>query len=260
MLKTILTHFAILTAFSFSAYAQFERTKDVRTSVPELLTGNDEKGLELSFGLNYVTGNARQIMGNGALKVFRQWEQWIAYLEGRYFLLGINDPLLRVQNQGSATFRVDYKLSTAFRIFIFNTNAFNEFLNLSYRGTLGIGPWWQVEAWEGRIKNGMSLAIAREYENYRNSDASTHTTRLSLRNISTLSVTEHSRLGYDFFYVPNVNNWHDFRLIFSPFIEADFYEKIIALKLGLVFERDNRPPSGVKKNDNALASSLIFRL
>ena len=141
----------------------FERQKDTRTSLPEQIA-KDRKdwGLDLELGLTRAMGNIDQKSGNSSFAIFKNFDRWTTYLNGEWLYVAFSNANL--QNQGAETVRTDYRIDEHWRVFAFNTNAYNQFLLLNYRSTTGIGPWYDIK--EGALKEGLSIAPAYDYESY----------------------------------------------------------------------------------------------
>lgn len=258
-MKLTIFSFVFVFLFSFHSKADsWERTADLRTTAPELITNDKETwGFDLDAGADFVTGNSNSVSANGGLTLYKKWKNWLSYFKANAYYLAVGDPLDDVHNIGNIILRGDYYVSDVFRIFVFTTHGYSEFANIDYRGSLGVGPWIQTNS--GRIKNGVSLAYVYEFENF-TFGPTERTSRLSLRDVFELSLSEISSLGFDFFYAPSLQDFNDFRIRFGPYIRVGIVKDRLSLKVSALFERDNRPALGVKKNDLGVINSITFHL
>jgi hypothetical protein len=204
---SILTLAALLTD---SAWAQFPslRATDTRTSTPEaIMTDRKDWGVDVDLGGSLNRGNTNVDYLSSGFDVFKAWAPSTFYLSGGSIYNRFNG--IQVLNQGVLTARYDYKLTGPWKIFVFNTNAYNEFTQLNYRETSGVGPWYDFTV--GPTTHGVSLAAAQEYENYRGG-VYYRTARISFRDISRFPISDTAFIKTDFFYIPQVNDFGNYRM------------------------------------------------
>jgi hypothetical protein len=60
------------------------------------------------------------------------------------------------------TARLDRRLDDAWQIFVFSTHGTDRFLLLDYRGSFGVGPWYDIKGESTR--HGLSLAATYQFE------------------------------------------------------------------------------------------------
>jgi len=238
----------------YKSVEHLQRADDTRTLIP-----SDVKGaykiwsITLNSGLSIMSGNTEQLMFTGDLKLNRNWSFANTYiwLKGNYLSVNGKSAL----NNLSGTIRGDYNIYGPLSWFIYNTHSTNEFIKLNYRMTIGSGPW--VDFSLGPINNSFSLALAYEYE-YLNPDITENNTRLSLRHIATCNLLENLELGADFFYVPKLNDFTDYRIYLEAFLKNKILEDKIFLNVKIIDEIDSTPQPDVKPYDLSLITSIGF--
>ncbi|MBI5631463.1 MAG: DUF481 domain-containing protein [Elusimicrobia bacterium] len=255
-MKSALLLCALTALIHQTAWAQFPslRATDTRTSTPEaVMQDRKDWGLDLAFGGNFNRGNTDVDYISGGFSAFKAWSDSSAYLNGSmiYNTFGSR----KILNQGSLTARYDREIQRPWKIFAFNTNAYNEFIRLDYRSTTGVGPWYDAQ-W-GEVKHGLSLAITHEYENFKGGLAES-AARLSLRDVLRLPLSQAAELRADFFYRPKMDAIGDYHLFAEIGLETIIWKRNLGLKLAWIDEYDSRPQPGVKPNDALWLSAVTL--
>ena len=231
-----------------------QRADDTRTLSPSKIKGDYKIwNLDLKTGLSIFSGNTEQISCTGDLKLNHSWDFASVYIWGKGSYLSINGkPTL---NNLTGTVRGDYNIYGPLSWFIYNTHSTNEFIKLNYRMTIGSGPWIDFDL--GPINNSSSLALAYEYQYYK-PDIVENNARLSFRHIATYNILENLSVGFDFFYVPKVNDFSKYRIYFETFLENKIFDNVyLNVKLGN--EIDSTPQPDIKPYDLSLITSLGFK-
>ena len=239
-----------------NGWSQFPslRTTDTRTSTPEaIMTDRKEWGVDVDLGGSFNRGNTNVDYLSTGFDVFKAWSPSTLYLSGGSIYNRFNG--IQVLNQGTLTARYDYAVAGSWKIFVFNTNAYNEFTQLNYRETSGIGPWYDFTV--GPTKHGVSLAAAQEYENYRGG-VYHRTGRISFRDISRFPISNAAQITTDFFYIPKADEFGNYRLFGEIALQTMIWKKYLGLKLSWTDDYNNRPQPGVKPNDTLWLTSFSF--
>lgn len=232
---------------------------DTRTIIPEKVKGNNKDwALDLSVGGNYSQGNIEQISGNTRISALKSWKNSSVYALGDMTFIQFGGKTF--QNRGSIRLRYDHHLfNKNIKFFAYNTHSYNEFISLDYRLTSGIGPWLDYNL--GPLKSSSSAAIAYEREHYKSPAPIENNFRLSLRHITTLALDDHTDLGLDFFFVPKVNDFTDFRIFSMAYINFKFLQDRFSFKMAVTDEFDSRPGNtNIKNNDLAVMGTLTLHL
>ena len=189
----------------------------------------------------------------GGFDTFKAWARTTAYLSGSMIYNKFNG--VQVLNQGTLTARYDYALTGPWKVFVFNTNAYNEFTRLNYRETSGIGPWYDFAL--GATRHGVSLAGAQEYENYKGG-VFHRTGRISFRDISKFPISETAQVSTDFFYIPKADEFGNYRLYGEIALQTLIWKKNLGLKLSWTDDYNSRPQPGIKPNDTLWLTSFTL--
>lgn len=231
------------------------RGRDTRTLAPETVqAGRRHWGADLTLGGISTRGNVDTNLYNGGFSLFTSKAPSSVYLSGTA-IYGTKGSV-RQQNQGAMTFRYDHALRGAWKAFAFDTNAYNEFLRLNYRHTVGAGPWVDLAA--GPSTHGLSLAVTHEYERFEGGvreDAA----RLSLRTLSKIPVSELAQLTADIFYVPKADDFGDYHFYAELAFQTMFWKENLGMKVSWIEEYDSRPRPGVRRMDTLWLTSLTLR-
>ncbi|MBI3549412.1 MAG: DUF481 domain-containing protein [Elusimicrobia bacterium] len=257
MVKSTAAALLATLAVASAAHAQLRGT-DLRTALPEMVLGNKKVwGADLGFGGNFNRGNTDIDYIGGSFALFKAWQPCTVYLNGSAVYNTYNG--IKVINQGSATARYDHPLSKngPWKVFVFNTNAYNYFLRLNYRSTSGAGPWYDFAL--GSTKHGVSVAPAYEYEDFKN-HIYRRTGRLSFRGVSKFPISKAAEFNTDFFYVPSLDADGNFRLFGEIAFQTLVWKEFLGLKLSWTDEYESRPLPGVKRNDSIWMTSLVVHL
>ena len=254
------THRTLITALLLATGARnawsqspFLRGTDTRTATPESIMGQRKLwGADMGLGGAFNRGNTDVDYVSSSFDLFRVFGPATAYLNGNMTYNTFNG--LRTLNQGSLTARYDHRIRGHWKVFVFNTEAYNEFLKLDYRATTGAGPWYDWEV--GPTMNGTSLAVTHEYERFRGGLIQ-RAARFSFRNLSSLALSPTARISADFFYVPKADDFADNHISAELSLETTIWKEL-GLKLAWLDEYDSRPQPGVKANDTHILTSLTF--
>lgn len=217
------------------------------------MAARKEWGADLAFGGSFNRGNTDVNYLNTSFAFFRAWRPSTVYLTGAmvYNTFGGR----RVLNQGSLTARYDHALQGPWKAFVFSTHAYNEFLRLDYRATMGAGPWYDLAL--GPTRHGLSLALTRDYEKFKGGLVE-RSVRVSFRDISKVPISQAAELGADLFYVPKADEFGDYHLFAEISLQTMIWRDNLGLKLSWIDEYDSRPKPGVKPNDTLWLTSLTF--
>jgi hypothetical protein len=259
MRKIIFKSFILIVfclSFNFEANAQgaWDRAGDTRTALPERIFKNRKKwGVDLGLSYTEYSGNANQLSGSTQVSAFRAFEKLSYYLDGS---LGYARSRGVVgQNRRHIVLRMDRKVSENFKWFAFNTHAYNQFLRLDYRTTVGAGPWYDFIG--SKWKNGFSVAPTYYYEEFQrqrpNSEGG-----WSFRNYFTYDISETASGGFDLFYAPRMKEIADFHFYFQPFLTAKVYKDLVSLRLSYTLEYDSRPIANVRQGDRTYMTTFNF--
>lgn len=246
-----------LGVLSQNCWAQFPslRATDTRTSIPEAVMADRKQwGADLAFGGSFNRGNTDVNYINSGFALFKSWAPSTAYLSGSMVYNTFGG--VRVLNQGTLTARYDRAVKGPWKIFLFNTNAYNEFIRLNYRTTSGIGPWYDLSL--GPTKHGLSLALTHEYEKFKGGGIIERAGRISFRDVSRLPISQVAELRADLFYVPKIDELGDYHLFAEIGLQTMIWKDKLGLKLSWTDEYDSRPKPGVKPNDTLWTTSLTF--
>ena len=238
------------------SWAQFLRATDTRTFTPQAVMAERKQwGADLGFGGSFNRGNTDVNYLNTNFSVFAARDPATAYLSGSmsYNTFG----KVRVLNQGTLAARYDHSIQGPWKVFVFNTNGYNEFNRLNYRTTMGIGPWYDYTL--GPTQHGLSLAMTHEYEKFKGGILE-RAGRVSFRDVSRLPISQVAELRADLFYVPKVEEVRDYHLFAEISLQTMILRDRLGLKLSWTDEYDNRPKPGVKPNDVLWLTSLTLHL
>lgn len=234
----------------------WQRTADQRTALPEKVTASNRKnwGLDAALGYTQFSGNVEQTSANADITYFTLGEKSSFYWQTGA-IYGLSKDVV-TQNQGRTVFRYDWIQTEQFKYFAFNTHAFNKFLKINYRGTVGVGPWYDFigDNW----KNGISLAPTYLYENF-DGYGNEQGWWMSLRNYYIIKVSESTTTGLDLFYLFRTNDPNDQQIFFQPFLEVAIKPDRLSLKISYVGETDTRPKPGVKSTDFNYYTTLVLK-
>ena len=236
--------------------AQFPslRGTDTRTSAPDVVMADKKDwGVDMGFGGSFNRGNVDVNYLYSSFNLFKAWSPSTAYLSGSTIYNTFGD--IRTLNQGTLTARYDHRIAGPWKIFVYNTNAYNEFIRLNYRATNGAGPWYDV-AW-GPMKHGLSVALTQEYEKFKGGIIE-RAGRVSFRDVCQIPVSQVAVVRTDFFYVPKMNEMGDYHLFVDVSLQTMIWKDKLGLKLSWIDEYDNRPKPGVKPNDALWLTSLTL--
>lgn len=249
---------AVLAGAGAPALAQspFLRQADMRTRTPEaVMSGRKDWGLDLSFGGNFNRGNVDADSLSGGFSTFKALPGATVYLSGSILYSTFGNR--RIFNQGALTARVDRGLPWKnWKIFAFNTNAYNEFLRVNHRATTGAGPWYDLAL--GPTTHGLSLAVAHEHERFK-FGSSKDRGRLSFRSLSRVPLAETAELSADFFWIPSLHDSRDQRLYGEVSLQTKIWKDNLGLRLAWIAEHDSRPQPRVRKDDTLWLTSLTLR-
>ncbi|MBI4668602.1 MAG: DUF481 domain-containing protein [Elusimicrobia bacterium] len=201
-------------------------------------------GLDFEFGGGSNRGNADTDHANASVDCFKAWFQSTAYLKGSLDYGTFEKR--RYTNHGTFTLRYDHALWNSWKVFAYNTNAYNEFILLKRRITVGAGPWYDLIL--GPTKHGISLALTRGYEKFEDGK-NEREARLSFRDISEIPISKTAEFSADFFYVPRLSGFGDYHVYMELGLETLFWKDNLGLKVSWVDEYDSRPKPYVRKND-----------
>lgn len=235
----------ILLLYTAAQASPWQRGADSRTAVPEKIKGKSlDWGLDAGLGYSQFAGNVEQTSANSEITYYNKIEDDLFYWQTGLIYgtsKGINN-----QNQGRTAFRYDWRCESQFKWFAFNTHAFNKFLKLNYRGTLGAGPWYNFigDNWV----NGVSIAPTIFYEDFDGFGIEKETW-LSFRNFLEFKLSVGNTIGTDFFYMVRTNDTADRLIYFQPYLETSILTDKLSLKLSAIIEDDSRPKPGVKSTD-----------
>ena len=238
------------------AQAQFPslRTADTRTSLPEtFMSARKSWGADLGFGGNFNRGNTDVDYMNGRFDLFKKMAPSTVYLDGAMVYNTFNGA--RVLNQGTLTARYDHAIQGPWKVFVFDTNAYNQFIGLNYRSTTGAGPWYD-RVW-GAVESGSSLAAVYEYENFTNG-VYNRDGRVSFREVLRVPISEVADIRGDFFVIPRVDRIADYRLFGEIALESLIWKKNLGLKASWTEEYQSRPQPGIKPRDTIWLTSLTL--
>jgi hypothetical protein len=233
----------------------WDRSADQRSKLPEAVAQGREKwGADLSLGYTHNTGNVEYLNAYGGLSLFNICEKNTYYLDssGLYVKSGKNV----AQNQRRATLRVDRPQTENFKWFAFNTHAYNEFLRLNYRTTVGAGPWYDFKG--NGWTNGISFAPVSFHEEFSHAPVEGYM-RASFRNNFMFKISDTAFAGFDLFYMPRANRIADHYDFFQPFVETKLYKESVALRLMYTVEFHSHPQPGVRKTDTEYLTVLTFK-
>lgn len=232
----------------------WQRSADQRTLLPEKLErGRNDWGIDLGAGYSQYSGNVEQTSANMEFTYFNKMEHDSFYVNSGV-IYGLSKGAVS-QNQGRIAMRYDHPVTENFKWFVFNTHAYNEFLKLDYRTTLGAGPWYdfQGEKW----RNGVSMAPAFFYEDF-DGFGTEKDFWISLRNYYMAELNETTGVGFDVFYMFRANDPDDHLIFFQPFLETEIQPDRFSLKLSYNLEGDSRPKPGVKSTDFNYYATLVM--
>lgn len=247
---------SVLALGAQDAWAQspFLRGTDTRTSTPQAVMAQRKQwGVDLAFGGSFNRGNTDVNYLNTSFALFKAWAPASVYLTGSMIYNTFGDR--RVLNQGTLTSRYDHVLQGPWKVFLFNTNAYNEFLRLDYRTSTGAGPWYDLAL--GPTKHGLSLALTHNYEKFQGGVIE-RTGRLSFRNLSRIPISDAAELRADFFYVPKLDEAADYHLFAEISLQTMIWKDNLGLRLSWIDEYDSRPKPGVRPNDTLWLTSLTL--
>lgn len=257
MKKRLLTA-ALISSFAFSSLSlasPWQRSADQRTLLPEKLeNGRNDWGVDLGIGYSQYSGNVEQTSANLEFTYFKKIDDNTFYINSG-FIYGISRGVVN-QNQGRVVLRYDQPVTENFKWFVFNTHAYNQFLKLDYRGTLGAGPWYDFKG--EKFTNGVSAAPVFFYEDF-DGFGTEKDFWVSLRNYFVYELNESSNVGFDFFYMFRANEPDDHLTFFQPFLETVIKPNRFSLKLSYIAEGDSRPKPGVKSTDFNYYATLVIK-
>lgn len=247
---------ALLLAAPAQAQSPFVRASDLRTSAPEAVLGQRKAwGADLTFGGSFNRGNTEVDYVTTGLALFAARAPHTAYLTGSMVYNTFGDT--RVLNRGDLTLRYDRALAGPWKLFVFNTQAYNEFLRLDYRTSTGAGPWYDLDA--GSLRTGLSAALVHQYERFKGGIVE-RAGRISLRALSRLPVSQVAELGADVYYAPSLDADGDYHLFAELSLQTRFWRDNLGIKVSWLEEYDSRPKPGVKPNDTLWLTSLTVHL
>ena len=169
---------------------------DTRTSLVEFMAGERKQlGGDFAFGGNFIRGNADINYLNSNFGIFKFWERRSVYIKG--FVLYNTSGAQKTINQGMESIRYDQCFGKPLKVFIFNTNAYNDFIRLNYRTTSGLGLWYAFA--HNAANHGFSIAVTHEYENFK-AGLIERAARLSVRNLSAFEISNTAEISADFFH------------------------------------------------------------
>lgn len=233
----------------------WQRSADQRTILPEKVeNGRNEWGVDLGAGYTQYSGNTEQTSANLEFTYFKKISENTFYINSG-FIYGLSRGVVN-QNQGKLVFRYDHPVTDNFKWFAFNTHAYNQFLKIDYRGTVGAGPWYDFKG--ENFTNGISAAPAFFYEDFKGG-SSERDFWISLRNYYMMKLNETTDIGFDFFYMFRTNEPDDHLTFFQPFLETAIKPNRFSLKLSYIAESDSRPQPGVKSTDFNYYATLVIK-
>lgn len=227
-----------------------ERSSDTRTVAPNLMYQKPwEFRGALNAGLDW--GNFKQATVAPQLTWYQNFcdTSWWAYyvdLSYRFQQVGDADP----NHRARGTLRGDFhlaNLSEEWKVSLggIATASHDTVQLLDLRSTFGAGPWFNFE--RGAFENGASLFVMGEHEIFRgfpNEMAG----RLSLRNISIVTVNDRVRFVIDGYLVPRIDDFRDLRASVAAGIDVGLWDQL-KLTANVVYEYDSRPKPGVVPHD-----------
>jgi putative salt-induced outer membrane protein YdiY len=216
------------------------------------------KDWAVDLNLDYTGhhGNLRQDWAGASISAARTWDPVTAYIDFSGSYLAVNKLIL--DNQTEATLRIDYEMNNAYRLFAFTTHGFNDYLNLNYRWTAGLGPWFEAPFFKGGV-HALSFAFVFEQEHIKTGKIE-DTGRFSVRYLFKLPLDEKTRLDFDWFYVPNMKHFNDFQMYADLKIDTKLVSDWLSLNIGFEIEHDSEPPAGVKLTDISFTTGLSFHM
>ncbi|WP_372369485.1 DUF481 domain-containing protein [Candidatus Uabimicrobium sp. HlEnr_7] len=233
----------------------FSRGDDTRTEAPEIYSTNNSWGANFSIGTNYTDGNVDFFAFSSSVSAFKHIDDHYFNLQGSYVYREVNGDAIFDKLQ--AFLRYDYFLSDLWRIFVLNTHSRNQFLDLDYRVTIGVGVWYDIFL-NDTIQNGISFAPIYNYEQFAG-DIDDETIELSFRNIFKWHIGEGVEFVADVFFIPNANNFDDYRFFGLFYFETKIYSDTLFLRVSLQEEYDSKPQDDIKHSDVIFTTSLVFK-
>ena len=233
---------------------------DTRTRAPNLIY-RGPWGVQLGGATALYRGNIEVVAGHAEALAYRNLGDVAAYVEVNLdYKSKEGEPY---QERAGAAARVDAKLvrlSDHFKLggAVIATEFHDKLLLVDYRSTVGGGLWLDFES--EYVSNGFSVFGTVEHELFMGYPSET-TGRLSLRNITLLTLTGTSRFIADVYYVPAFSDLAgDYRFSAEGTLEVDIVSQVLSLTMSSTYEYDSLPKPEVKSYDFQLLGGLKLRL
>jgi len=255
--KRISVPLFILCALAFcpaKGNAQFSRMGDQRQTPPELWTDLVRQRLEVGLNAARVTGNVDSTLVAGTLRY--AWKidpRNSLFLEGATAYNTYGGTVTLDKRNISALYT--YALAPWLNAYAWSAHAQNLFLDLKYRTTNGAGLC--VHGTTGVMKPVMfSLGAAPEYARYYNGEIK-RKFRANSRLVFKIPVGDILTLSEDFIYFASFNDFADYRIYNEVYADLSIIADRLSYRLTVVDEYDNRPLSGIKRNDFTFTQGLV---
>lgn len=245
---------ALLLACPRGAWAQFSRGEDIRTKPPERWAPVTKLGLDLRGGGSYLSGNVRQTGYFGGLEYIQKFASRHQFmLEGAEDYSKFNDVKVMDKSRGSVLYA--YSLAPRWNAYAASTQGQNRFTRIRYRTTNGAGLCYHsfVPFLNPVL---VSAAVTPEYEAFFGG-GQRHTTRATGRLNFGVPVSEHASLNTDFWYLPSLTDFHNYRLYTEIYLQLKVTEELLSFRVTWTDEYDSRPFPGIKPNDSSLNYTLV---
>ena len=233
---------------------------DTRTRAPNLIY-RGPWGVGVGGATALYRGNVEVVVGHAEALAYRNLGDVAGYLEVNLdYKSKEGEPY---QERAGAAARVDVKLvrlSERFKLGLaaIATEFHDKLLLVDYRSTGGGGLWLDVES--EYLSNGFSVFGTVEHELFMGHPSET-AGRLSLRNITLLTLTGTSRFIADVYYVPAFSDLGgDYRFSAEGTLEVDIVPQVLSLTMSSTYEYDSLPKPEVKSYDFQLLGGLKLRL
>ncbi len=243
---SIISLFLIL---SSDAFAQINTESMRRTR------GEKGFGVEVSFGLNYASGNTDFLTINPGLRLELQTDTYHLFFISSFTRGEANRELFQKKAFGHLRF-VHY-FSDNFALEAFAQKEFNDFIALDARNLAGGGmrlKFLQTKTFE------WFLGVAAMVENEHSTDPLDGEKTL-LRSTNYLSSTwkldDHVDWSLASYYQVDVNSTSDYRILLQSSLDFAL-TKVFSLRTSFNLRYDNEPVTGVEKQDVAITNGVKF--
>ena len=239
----------LLLILSSGAFAQINTESMRRTR------GEKGFGVELSFGLNYASGNSDYLTLNPGLRLELQGDTYHAFFISSFTRGEASHKLYQKNAFGHLRF-VHY-FTDNFALEAFAQKEFNDFIALDDRNLVGGGmrlKFLQTKTFE------WFLGVAAMVENEHSTDPFDGEKTL-LRSTNYLASTwklddrvDFSLAGY---YQVDVNSTSDYRILLQSSLDFAL-TKVFSVRTSFNLRYDNEPVASVEKQDVAITNGVIF--